>query len=241
MFVSAPDKAMEWTDEGVEGSYRIINKLIRLSEKVSKKEDKKQDNKIQITIKKVTEDDIQTAKNSLTKKLLNDTQEALKNKIGADYVLLDNAISAEITESSSAVKAEAVVDKFNYQAKAKTAALVFKKSDLESFIKEYINSNISDSKTFLENSLNFNYSPETIDVKDGKTVLNVDFSIKTYQTIDRNDLISLFREKSADEIKEIVNSRIGDNLSQIRVNLWPFWTTRAPRDKNKIKVDLKFE
>ena len=72
-------------------------------------------------------------------------------------------------------------------------------------------------------------------------MLNVDFSIKTYQTIDRNDLISLFREKSADEIKEIVNSRIGDNLSQIRVNLWPFWTTRAPRDKNKIKVDLKFE
>ena len=55
MFVSTPDKQMEWSDEGVEGSYRIINKLIRLSEKVVKKSDLKQDHKINLSIKKVTE------------------------------------------------------------------------------------------------------------------------------------------------------------------------------------------
>lgn len=192
-------------------------------------------------IKKVTEDDIQKAKDTLTKKLLDDTREALKNKISTDYILLDNVIFAEITESSSAVKAEAVVDKFNYQAKAKATALVFKKSDLESFIKEYINSNMSDPKTFLEDSLSISYSPETIDIKEGKIVLDLDFSVKTYQTIDKNDLISLFREKSAEEIKETINSRMGDNASQIKINLWPFWTTKAPKDKNKIKVDLKFD
>lgn len=192
-------------------------------------------------IKKVTEEDIQNARDTLTKKLLNDTQEALKNKISADYVLLDNAISAEITESSSAVKAGAVVDKFSYQAKAKATALVFKKSDLESFIKEYINSNISDPKTFLEDSLSTNYTQETINIKDGKIVLNLDFSVKTYQIVDKNDFISLFREKSASQIKETINSRMGDQVSKIEVNLWPFWTTKAPKDKNKIKVDLKFD
>ncbi|MEK7541183.1 MAG: hypothetical protein AAB529_03060 [Patescibacteria group bacterium] len=192
-------------------------------------------------VKKVTEDDIKTAKDTLTKKLLDDTQEALKNKISADYVLLDNAVSAEITESSSAVKAGAVVDKFSYQAKSKATALVFKKSDLENFIKEYINSNMSAAKIFLENSLNLNYSPGTIDIKDGKIVLNLDFSVKTYQSVDKNDLISLFREKSVSQIKETTKSRMGDQLSSIEVNLWPFWTTKAPKDKNKIKVDLKFD
>ena len=192
-------------------------------------------------MKKVTEDDITTAKSTLTKKLLDDTQKTLKSKISADYVLLDNAVLAEIIESSAAVRAGTVVDKFNYQARVKATALVFKKSDLESFIKEYISFNISDLKTFSEDSLSLSYNPETIDIKDGKTVLNLDFSVETYQTIDKNDLASLFREKSAGAIKEVIDSRMGDSVSQIQVNLWPFWTTKAPRDKNKIKVDLKFK
>ncbi|MBI3631413.1 MAG: hypothetical protein HY219_00920 [Candidatus Staskawiczbacteria bacterium] len=193
------------------------------------------------SVKKVTDDDIKTAKDVLQKKLSDNVQEALRNKIGADYILLDSAISTEITESSSAVKAGAIVGKFNYKAKAKAAALVFKKSDLESFIKEYIDSNISVSKVLLENSLTLKYSPETVDIKDKKTVVNLDFSIKTYQAIDKNDLISLFREKSVSEIKELVNNRLGNNLDQVQVKLWPFWTTKAPKDKNRIEVDLKFE
>jgi leucyl-tRNA synthetase len=55
MFVSSPDKQMEWTDEGVEGSFRIINKIIRLKEKISKNSSPQQDNKINVTIKNVTE------------------------------------------------------------------------------------------------------------------------------------------------------------------------------------------
>ena len=55
MFVSSPDKQMEWSDQGVEGSFRVIRKLIRLKERASKKGDAKQDSKINSTIKKVTE------------------------------------------------------------------------------------------------------------------------------------------------------------------------------------------
>jgi len=54
MFVSSPDKQMEWTDEGVEGSFRIINKIIRLKDKLSKNSNPKEDNKINAAIKAVT-------------------------------------------------------------------------------------------------------------------------------------------------------------------------------------------
>ncbi len=55
MFVSSPDKQMEWTDEGIIGAYRLVNKLFRVSEKVSKKEvDKKTQNKLFITTKEVS-------------------------------------------------------------------------------------------------------------------------------------------------------------------------------------------
>jgi len=192
-------------------------------------------------VKKVTENDIQNAKEILTKKLLNDTQEALKSRIGADYVLLENAILTEITESSSAVKAGAVVNKFSYQAKVKASALAFKKSDLENLIRGHIELNISDQKTFLEDSLGTEYTPVTIDMKDKKMVLDLDFSIRTYKEVDGDDLISLFREKSAVQIEEAINSRMGDQVFKSEVNLWPFWTTKAPRDKNKIKIDLRFD
>ncbi len=56
MFVSSPDKQMEWTDEGIEGAHRIINKIMKLSEKIeNKKIDERLDSKIHSAIKKVTE------------------------------------------------------------------------------------------------------------------------------------------------------------------------------------------
>jgi leucyl-tRNA synthetase len=55
MFVASPDKQMEWSDEGVEGAFRIINRFIRLKDKITKKTNERQENKINITIKEVTE------------------------------------------------------------------------------------------------------------------------------------------------------------------------------------------
>jgi hypothetical protein len=201
-------------------------------------------------VKQVTDDDIQKAKDFLTKKLLDDAESSLKKKISSaknsvsgesDSILLESAILREIVDASSVVKSGAIVDSFNYQAKVRVGGLIFKKSDLEKFAKAYILSKISDSKTFLEKSLSINYSPKTVDIREGKITLDLGFSAKIYQTIDKNDLISLFREKSASEIKETVNRDLEGQVSQIKVNFWPFWVTKTPRDKNKIKVDLMFE
>ena len=54
MFVASPDKQMEWNDEGVEGTFRIINKMIRLAEKVDNNSNPIQDHKINLAIKNVT-------------------------------------------------------------------------------------------------------------------------------------------------------------------------------------------
>jgi len=65
MSVASPDKQMEWSEKGIEGSSRIINRLTRLGGRINKisksksgkhkQEDKRQDSKISIAIKKVTE------------------------------------------------------------------------------------------------------------------------------------------------------------------------------------------
>lgn len=55
MFVSSPDRQMEWSDEGVEGSFRIISKLIRMSENIQKAASGKEEHKVNLAVKKATE------------------------------------------------------------------------------------------------------------------------------------------------------------------------------------------
>jgi leucyl-tRNA synthetase len=56
MFVASPEKPMEWSDEGIEGSFRIVNRIISMAEKVKNiKPDEKEENKINLAVKKVTE------------------------------------------------------------------------------------------------------------------------------------------------------------------------------------------
>jgi leucyl-tRNA synthetase len=54
MFVASPDKQMEWSNEGVEGSFRIINKLIRMSQNLKKETNGLEEHKINLAVKKVT-------------------------------------------------------------------------------------------------------------------------------------------------------------------------------------------
>jgi len=56
MFVASPEKQMEWNDEGIEGAYRTIKKIISLKEKIKGKADKAEESKVNIAIKKVTND-----------------------------------------------------------------------------------------------------------------------------------------------------------------------------------------
>ncbi len=57
LFVASPSKDMEWSDDGVEGSYRFLNKVYRLltEKKITDNIDKKQNSKMHRTIKEVTE------------------------------------------------------------------------------------------------------------------------------------------------------------------------------------------
>lgn len=192
-------------------------------------------------IKKVTDDDIQQAKDVLTKKLLDDAQNSLKGNISSDYILTDGAISGETVSSSSSVKPGTVAETFGYKAKVKARTLIFKKSDLDKFAKDYIISQMPDLKTLLEKSYAISYTPESIDITGGKMVLSIDFSSKIYRNIDKNFLVSSFRGMTASQINNSINSNFGEQVSKVKINFWPFWVVKAPRNQKVINVELKFE
>lgn len=192
-------------------------------------------------VKKVTDDDIQGAKDILTKKSTDDAIAALKTQISSEYVLLDNAISSSVTDASTKTKSGTVTDKFTYQATVKASALAFKKADLDKFAKDYIVSQLAEGKTLLDNTYKINYSATTVDISGGKATLNLDFSSGVYQNIDKNSLSLSMLGENASQISQTINSNLGDNASKVQINFWPFWVTRAPNNQSAVNVTLKFQ
>lgn len=192
-------------------------------------------------IKKVTDDDIQGAKDALTKKLTSEAISELEKQIPSDYILLENAISSEITDAGTKTVSGTVTDNFKYEATIKAKALAFKKSDLDEFAKKYIISQMPDGKTLLDTSLKISYSDITVDIPSGKATLILDFSSGIYQNIDKNSITLSLIGKNASQINETISSRLGDQLSKIEIKFWPFWVTHAPKNQKVVNVILRFE
>lgn len=192
-------------------------------------------------VKKVTDDDLQGAKDALVNKLTTQATDELKGQISSEYVLLENAISAKTTSASSSTKVGTIAQNFTYQASVKASALAFKKSDLQDFAKQYIISQMQENKTLLEKSLKQEYSAATVDISGGKMGLNCEFSSGIYQSIDKNSLaVSLLNENS-DQISQAVKNTLGENVSKVEINFWPFWVKKAPNSQKRINISLQFE
>ncbi len=192
-------------------------------------------------VKKVTNDDIQGAKEIINKKATDDAISALKDQISSDYILPDNAVLSNVTSSSTQTKSGTVVDSFNYQSTVKASALAFRKSDLDKFAKDYIISQMPAGETLLSDSLKVDYSASTVDVSGGKATVNLDFSSGAHGNIDKNSISLSLLGQNSDQIKGTINNILGDKVSKIKISFWPFWVAAAPNSQKAVNVSLKFE
>jgi hypothetical protein len=193
------------------------------------------------TVKKVTDDDIQGAKDVLTKKTTDDAMSALKAQISSDYVLMENAALSNVTNASTQVKSGTVAEDFNYQVTVQASALAFKKSDIDQFAKNYIISQVPNGNTLLDNSFKIDYSASVADISGGKETLNLNFSSGVYQNINKNSVALSLLGENAKQIKETIGNNLGDQATNIKVYFWPFWVTSAPNNQKAINIGLKFQ
>ena len=193
------------------------------------------------SVKKVTNSDIETAKEILTKKLLEDAQNALRGGLTPDDILLDGALEGATIDATCDVKSGAVVNTFTTSAKVKVSALVFKKSDLEVLMKNAMAQDLPNGKEILGESVKLEYQSDVVSMQQGQISLDVQSSASTYHGINAIELVDLFATKSADQIKEIIDQRYSGEISELKVDFWPFWVHRAPKNHDQIKVEVMFK
>lgn len=192
-------------------------------------------------VKKVTSDDIQGAKDVLREKTEADAISALKGQVTSDYILLDNAVISSISNAVTKVKAGTIADNFNYSLSVKASALAFKKSDIDLLVKKYIDSQIPEGKTLLENGTKIDYSSSVIDISGGSAKLTLNISAGYYQDIDKNSLGLLLLNQNENQIKEKINNTLGDQVSKTEVEFWPFWVKSTPGNQKSVNLHINLE
>jgi len=187
-------------------------------------------------VAQITQDDLDKAEISLIEELKRESRDLLKTALPEDFVLLEETISQEITEKNFSEKAGKKADSFSFQSKVESEALIFKKSDLESFAKDLINSSISDDKRFQDETLEINYSPE---ISEEEVVLNIEIKAKIYQDIDMEELKKNLSGKPFQEVELFLKDQSW--VSRVEIEKGPLWRMKVPESLKKVEMKLNLD
>jgi len=188
---------------------------------------------------KVTQEDLDQAQKILEEKALQNCQTALREEISSEFILLEDTLDSSILETFSLARPNDELEKFSFQVKVGSRALVFKTEDVKNFAKDFILSQIPESRKLYQESLKINYLPETINLESGKIALTLDMEAKIYSDIGQINLKKELGGKSLTEAKLFLENQ--PQITEVRVTLWPFWVRKVPEDTEKIEIKLNLD
>ena len=164
---------------------------------------------------------------------------AVQAKLSSLYLLLPDSLKTDVADTASLIKAGTLLEKFNYEISARSAALTFKKEDLENLAEDFITSQISEGKKIGPGSLALKYSVFSLDPQLSKMVLALNIKAKTYSSpVDESLLKNGLLGRTPNEAKLFLQGQQG--MQKVKISLWPFWLRSIPKDVTKIKLELKF-
>jgi len=187
----------------------------------------------------VTSEDLEKAKISVTDQAIKECEDAIKSEITQGFILPDKSLKTSVVESFSLANLKAELEKFSYQVKAHSSALAFNKSDMDNFVKAFINQQIPQNKNINEESLEINYSVDEVDFDAGKIAISIQARAKIYSGVNENSLKEGLVGKNLAETKIFLENQPQTVKSEVK--FWPFWVKRVPKDLDRVYLQLRFD
>ncbi|PIV12875.1 MAG: hypothetical protein COS47_00105 [Candidatus Nealsonbacteria bacterium CG03_land_8_20_14_0_80_36_12] len=202
----------------------------------------------------VTKDDLEGGTRVLEEKVKEKVETSLKRKIPEDSILIKDAQIFEKGQLSLLAREGEEKSSFWGEAKAKGTALIFKKSDLNKWALGFIRAEISEKvdeavassppfanarvKEVRENSFNYGFTAKNIDFQKGSLLLKVELSAQIFSKIDEKALKELIKGKEEKEVERKILENYPE-ISEIRLELFPFWLRKIPKDDKLLEIKLK--
>jgi len=191
------------------------------------------------TVTKITLDDLKSAKTELASILKNSAIVALKRKIPGGFVLDESAIIEEDVETTCFKTVETITPDFNCYGKIKLKGLVFETEHLKNITLGFLNAVVPSLKEIREESLEISSNIKGEAVKAGKMVLGISAEVQSFEPLNKDLLFYQVYGKKAESIRRVILDNF-PQIEKVELKFWPFWVKSAPKDIERIKIDLTF-
>ena len=184
----------------------------------------------------VSSDDLDKAVKNLGNTLKEELKKSLLTKTSSDFILLENGIYQEIISQKFSAKAEDEAKSFNTTARMKVKAMVLKKSDMEQFVVEYLNTQIPEGRKVYKDSLKIQPFLEQTDSKANKLVIAIEFEATIFDSFNEDSLKQSLLGKNLNDAKTFLTSQTQIRKADIKAS--PFWLRNIPSSPNKVDIKL---
>lgn len=190
------------------------------------------------TLKMVSKSDIESAKFKTEEQLKNQLRDNIKNSIGEENILLDNAVAYEVVDFSVFPEEGSITEKFEYQVKMKVTGLSFSNKKLSDEIVKYIENNFNQKKSSMKLvSFENNYGRADIDFSKKTIKMDVSVNAKLRSEINGEEISKNLAGKNKDELSDVIKNY--PEINKVEVIISPsFLANSFPRYPSKIKVGI---
>ena len=180
----------------------------------------------------VTEQDLETARQTLRQKILDDTRQSFAAQVGDNKLMPSDYITTVIEEKAS-VKAGEAVSSFTMEAKTKIIGVVFDKTEMLMRIAEETGDqrNVVAADKVRYTLGNFNTTDRTASLGGRATIQS---------SIDRQSSIFAadnFTGLTIDGVKNFLSKYEG--IKNVEVKISPYWQKHLPRIPSRIRVEFR--
>ncbi|OGN06472.1 MAG: hypothetical protein A3B86_03430 [Candidatus Yanofskybacteria bacterium RIFCSPHIGHO2_02_FULL_38_22b] len=185
--------------------------------------------------KVVTSEDYINATKQVSDKLISVTKNELETQSAGLKIITES--KPVLKELTSSAQPDEAADSFSVTQIAELETVGFKESDLNNLISQYV-SNI-DNLTVLPEKLKFEFNNISLNKETKVLEFSVIVQGPAYSKIDSDKIISDLVNKNEEEITSYLTSV--DGIDSARVLLSPFWVTKVPKNKEKVRFEIQYE
>ena len=186
----------------------------------------------------VGQEDVSKAETLLKEKLLTEAKDELKKQMGEEFILINESLTADITENVSQPAVGDPADKFTLTLKALAQGFAYKKKDLGDLVEEKIALKVSDKRLTLPDTRTETFTSNDINFTSGKSNFTLAVEEDISWKIDEVRLKEVLSGKNESEAKQAV--ALFPEIDSAKFSLWPFWITRIPKDIRKIEIGVDY-
>jgi hypothetical protein len=189
-------------------------------------------------LKAVSKSDIENAKFKTENQLKSQLKESIKNKLGQENQLMDNAISYEVLDFSVFPEEGAVTESFEYQVRIKLKTLSFSSKEMDEKIVNFINASVA-QKTLPMELVSFEKNYGNADIDFAKKTIKMDVSVNSrlISKIDKDKISNGLAGKKKEDMSEIIGAY--PEVSKAEAVVSPnFISNSFPKYPSKINIEI---